>query len=1171
MKPLVSNKYNTIIYLTSALVILIGITVVFGWVMDIKILRTIKNDYVSMKFNTAIAFIIGGISLFYCAKNKGKRSVAVNIFICVLFLLPALTLTQDIFGYNAGIDEILMTDIEKSAKIIVYPGRMSPLSATCFILFSIYLAFYNSADKTYRSISQWLLHLVTLLSFIAIVGYFFGVPVFYKLAFITSIAAHTAFCFFILSIAASLINPSLGITGLFTGASIGSVMARKIFLQMALAVLLLGYGRILLHKFNMVGVEFGIGLFATSFILVSLFLVWRVSRQLNAIDEKKQEAEGNLSKIQTFLDATPDPIVIADSEGTISLSNKEAEKVFGYEKDELKGKNIAQLIPKRLTDETSGNITNLLTSLKQGELNTGSNMFALKKDGTEFPVEITTNSLSTKEGTFISTALRDISNLTRQEKEIKAMANIIADSSDAIFSRAITGTILSWNKGATKLFGYEPQEIIGQKVAVLFPDVSLQTRIELTKQVLANQSVEKYETTAIKKDRTVITVSITMSPVLDDMENITAISLILRDITQQKAAEKLLIDSSERNKLFIQQSPNAIAMFDKDMRYLAASKKWVTDYHLSGKEIIGHSHYEIFPEIGDDWKAIHQQGLQGQINQCDEAYFERADGSVQWLTWDVRPWYITEGEIGGLLMYTADITTQKQKEKDKNNIEEILDKTNEVARIGTWEVDLVNNKITWSRITKEIHEVAMDYEPELTTAIEFFKEGKSRTAIENAVNEAISNGTTYDLELELLTAKGNTVWARAIGQAEFKNGICQRLFGVFQDINESVQSKQALQKLNSELDTLLNAGYVSIIGTDSSGIITHFNKGAEMLLQYTASEMIGINSPEIIHVKEEVVKRGIELKEQFGYEIAIGFDVFVETAKRGEFDSREWTYIRKDGTGFPVQLVVTAVKNKQGEIIGFLGIATDISQLKEAEQKLVASNESINSVNRLLNQKNEELEQFAYVAAHDLQEPLRMISSFLTLLDQRYALVLDDKGKQYISFAVDGAIRMRDLINDILDFSSAGIVNNQLLNLNNVVNDIAAGYKNDEKYRSAIIDIKTLPTINADISAMRQLFGNLITNALKYQPLGNVPVIKITAADQGDKWLFKIADNGIGIDPKHYDKIFAIFKRLHNKSAYSGTGIGLATCKKIVDLYHGNIWIEPNDTTGSIFCFTMLK
>ncbi|MCM4173762.1 PAS domain S-box protein [Arenibacter sp. TNZ] len=404
--------------------------------------------------------------------------------------------------------------------------------------------------------------------------------------------------------------------------------------------------------------------------------------------------------------------------------------------------------------------------------------------------------------------------------------------------------------------------------------------------------------------------------------------------------------SVQYNKIFIEQAPTAIAMLDKNMHYIAVSQRWITDYKMEGKEVIGHSHYDIFPEIGEDWKANHQKCLNGAIDVCEEAPFPREDGSIQWIYWDVRPWYISEGVIGGLLMHTGDITPFKERERERTRLLEILDRTNEVARIGTWEANLQTNKLYWSRMVCEIHGVPENYKPNLETAINFYKEGESREIIRIAVENAILYGTPYDVEVELVTAKGDLIWTRAIGNGEFVDGKCVGLMGIFQDVNERKLSEQALSTANAELKAIFNSKTVSIITTNDKGIITHFNHGAENLLGYSASEMIGLKVPGVYTVKEEVDSFMVDMARRFGKD-SLKFDPLKELAKKNESDVREWTYIKKDGAKITVEVTLSAIKNAEGELIGFLNVASDISERKIAENELLRKNQVLNFAERL--------------------------------------------------------------------------------------------------------------------------------------------------------------------------------------------------------------------------------
>jgi light-regulated signal transduction histidine kinase (bacteriophytochrome) len=226
-----------------------------------------------------------------------------------------------------------------------------------------------------------------------------------------------------------------------------------------------------------------------------------------------------------------------------------------------------------------------------------------------------------------------------------------------------------------------------------------------------------------------------------------------------------------------------------------------------------------------------------------------------------------------------------------------------------------------------------------------------------------------------------------------------------------------------------------------------------------------------------------------------------------------------------------------------------------------------------LKSSNEELERFAYVASHDLQEPLRMVSSFLHLIEKKMEPRLDAATSQYISFAVDGAERMKALIQDLLEYSRVGTNKDSFrdVDCNEIVRTVTSYFNLPVSESNArIITIGRLPVIKAVPAQLLQLFQNLVGNALKYRS-ELPPEIEIRCADSGGFWRFTVKDNGIGIDPRFYEKIFIIFQRLHNKTEYSGTGIGLSICKKIVEKHGGTIGVESEPGKGSTFYFTIPK
>jgi light-regulated signal transduction histidine kinase (bacteriophytochrome) len=251
----------------------------------------------------------------------------------------------------------------------------------------------------------------------------------------------------------------------------------------------------------------------------------------------------------------------------------------------------------------------------------------------------------------------------------------------------------------------------------------------------------------------------------------------------------------------------------------------------------------------------------------------------------------------------------------------------------------------------------------------------------------------------------------------------------------------------------------------------------------------------------------------------------------------------------------------------------DVTEKEKAMIQLKQLNESLKKQAHLLAISNNELEQFAYVASHDLQEPLRMVTNFMTQLEKKYGGVVEDKGRQYIRFAVDGAIRMRNIILDLLEFSKVSSIegDREKVNFNNLLNEILVLYRRQIEELNARIDFENLPTLQIYKTPVRQVFQNLVGNSLKYHRNDITPVIDISYKETKSHYQFSVKDNGIGISTEYYDKIFIIFQRLHNKDEYSGNGMGLAITKKIVESMGGKVWVESEEGKGSTFYFTLLK
>jgi light-regulated signal transduction histidine kinase (bacteriophytochrome)/HAMP domain-containing protein len=268
--------------------------------------------------------------------------------------------------------------------------------------------------------------------------------------------------------------------------------------------------------------------------------------------------------------------------------------------------------------------------------------------------------------------------------------------------------------------------------------------------------------------------------------------------------------------------------------------------------------------------------------------------------------------------------------------------------------------------------------------------------------------------------------------------------------------------------------------------------------------------------------------------------------------------------------VTSSAKDEIGALSRAFTSMTD--NIKKSQDELRAHSINLEQMVTELERSNRELRQFAYVASHDLQEPLRMVASYAELLGARYRGKLDDKADQYISYAVDGAHRIQQLIQDLLEYSRIDTRSGDLgqIDCNNILREALINMGSTIKESNADITNDNLPTIIGDHSQMAQVFQNLIGNAIKFRN-EREPRVHVSTKEEKNEWVFSIQDNGIGIEPEYLERIFVVFQRLHSQSEYSGTGIGLAICKKIVERHGGRIWVESEPGRGSTFSFTIPK
>jgi two-component system sensor kinase FixL len=374
---------------------------------------------------------------------------------------------------------------------------------------------------------------------------------------------------------------------------------------------------------------------------------------------------------------------------------------------------------------------------------------------------------------------------------------------------------------------------------------------------------------------------------------------------------------------------------------------------------------------------------------------------------------------------------------------------------------------------------------------------------------------------------------------------------IVRDITERRRAEEALRESEGRLRAIFETAVEAIITIDESGTVTSFNPAATRIFGYDPGEVIGRNvnilMPEPYRGEHDGYMRNYT---STGVKKIIGI-------------GREVIGLRKDGTQFPMDLAVSETVLADRRI--FTGIVRDITERKRSEAELAKQAED-------LARSNVELERFAYVASHDLQEPMRTVRSFGQLLQRRCAAQLSGDASEYLQFITDGVARMQTLINDLLTYSRVTSQGGAFApaDCNHILQMVIDNLRASIEASGAEVTAGPLPTVVGDATQLGQVFQNLIVNAIKFRD-DPPPRVRVSAAERPGEWVFSVTDNGIGIAPDYFERIFIIFQRLHTIEEYGGTGIGLAVCKKIVERHGGRIWVESKVGEGSTFYFSVPK
>lgn len=530
----------------------------------------------------------------------------------------------------------------------------------------------------------------------------------------------------------------------------------------------------------------------------------------------------------------------------------------------------------------------------------------------------------------------------------------------------------------------------------------------------------------------------------------------------------------------------------------------------------------------------------------------RKDNTTRWIEVKAIP-VIADGKLVRVDGVVNDITEQKEAELKIIDSERGYRSLFEQNLAGIYQTTISGKMLTCNQAFAHMLGYASPQELMHTNMVDLYYTKKDRDDFIAALKD---HKKLYNYEIILKQKNGNPlhIIENISLFTDLMTGeeICE---GIMLDITERKKGEVLLKQSEERYRQILETAQEGIWMIDDNNDTTFINKKMCEIIGYSPAEIMGKKIQ--LFMDADANKTA---KEQ------------VERRKRGISETYDAKFITKGGRVIDASISVNPVFDDTGIYKGALSMVTDITKRKLNEELLQKSEAILDLKNKELQRKNKELEEFAYVASHDLQEPVRTINSFVLLLNRQYAGRIDEKADKYLHFIVDSSNRMKTLINDLLDYSRIGGKHEmERVACNKILRDVIADLYKAINDSSAEIILDDLPVIKGYPTELKQLFQNLVINAIKFRKENVSPQIKVSVERAGNYWHFTVADNGIGIASLHLERIFVIFQRLHTHSEYPGSGIGLSHCKKIVELHHGKIWVESVQGEGSTFHFTILE
>lgn len=891
-------------------------------------------------------------------------------------------------------------------------------------------------------------------------------------------------------------------------------------------------------------------------------------RQLDILHSTTNEGSTQYNYIQSLIPGLiQQAIIVTDIEGHVIYWNDHATAVYGWTKDEVQGRNVMEFMA---SDLTYAEGMAIMEQLKNGKAWSGE--YTVKhKEGHNFKIFVHDSPLFNAEGqiTGIIGVSRDLSEEIKTKEFIRFQTNLLDNVEQAVIATDLNGNVFYWNRFAEKLYGWTKEEMIGKPVGIITTDDPAyqvhgsKLMAEFKKGnswagefLLQNKQGDKFYVYSVN------------SPIKNSIGELIGIIAVSNDITRQILAQQEKEFERLNQQALINSTTDLIWSVNTNYELITGNNSFIerlkeyTGLLVKPGELLLKTSF--FPQdYLDFWKEKYDRGLKGERFSFEIYVPPIGSISERWSEATINPIFNARSEVIGVACYGRDITDAKLAAEAIKQSEERFRIMFEKAPLGIALIDSYTGKIL--NVNAKFAAIAGRTMEELRlidwmsiTHPDDVQEDLDKMKL---LNEKKIPGFT--MQKRYIKPDGFYVWIQmSIVPMEHKEGENPRHLCMIEDITQLKESISAIERSNERFNLVAKATNDAIWDWDLvTNKVFRLGTGLEKYFGYNSETASVDNDFWIRYVHPDDLPYVLENRQK----------ILEDPSKTNWAD--EYWFLKADGQYAFVFDKGYIIRDKDGKAIRMIGATQDITEQKRADLLLKDLNIKLEKRARELEKSNAELERFAYVASHDLQEPLRMISSFLQLFEKKYKGQIDETADKYIHFAVDGAERMKRLIQDLLEYSRAGRSQEELdeVDMNNIVAEVIEMYEPELQKRNAVIEVGRLPILPAARRVqMLQLIQNILGNALKYNQ-NDRPLINISATETEINWQIAVKDNGLGFDPKYSDKIFLVFQRLHNKEEFSGTGIGLAICKKIMELHGGNIGVTSEPGKGSIFYLTFPK